>query len=344
MKKTDIKFKIVTPCILGGANQKTAELRAPSIRGQLRFWFRVLGGSLEEEKNVFGGIGKDDEGGAGSVVVRVKTAKDDIKTLSNQTMEKINPESRYDYFLWPLRNNSDARGVIKDNQSVEIQLLNRKRELKKHLEERVIKAFLLLGSLGTRSRRCYGSIFPEKVTFDNKEWIIPNDIEQFKLEICELLKGVDCKILQIDNEKQSWKDAVNCCSNYLKVYRSGGGKFSTPSKWGKIDHDLMFSNSYTDEIYRPAIALPYSTKYYNADIVGYKRLASPVLFKIIQLQNKFIPIVIFLKDYFIDPGTNVRILKHGNSRNVKISHDLLNEMMNENSEYWDGATVLFDNT
>ena len=30
------------------------------------------------------------------------------------------------------------------------------------------------------------------------------------------------------------------------------------------------------------------------------------------------------------------------SRNVKLSHDLLNEMMDEHSEYWAGSTVLFD--
>jgi len=344
MNKIDIKFKIVTPCIMSGANQKLAELRAPSIRGQLRFWFRVMGGTIEEEKTIFGGIGKGDEGRASSVVVRIKTARGDIKTISDQTMNNILPEVRYDYFLWPLRNSSNARGVIKENQTIELQISNLK-NLDEQIGEKTIKAFLLLGSLGTRSRRCYGSIFPEKVVFNNKEWIIPANIEQFKSEIKELLKDTNSKIIQIDVAKQSWKDAICSCSNYLKIFRSGGGQFATPSEWGKSDHDLMFQGNYTDEIYRPAIGLPYSTKYYKADVNGYKRLASPVLFKIIQFQDKYIPIAIFLKDYFIPENTIVNIVDNRNSRNTKnvnISHDLLNEMMKENSKYWDNAKVLFD--
>lgn len=43
MKKTTIDAEIVTPCFLGGT-KGTAEWRAPSIRGQLRWWFRAVAG------------------------------------------------------------------------------------------------------------------------------------------------------------------------------------------------------------------------------------------------------------------------------------------------------------
>src|SRR5215470_1516467 len=35
----------ITPCFFAGANQAVAELRPSAIRGQLRWWFRALGGS-----------------------------------------------------------------------------------------------------------------------------------------------------------------------------------------------------------------------------------------------------------------------------------------------------------
>ncbi|TAE90912.1 MAG: type III-B CRISPR module RAMP protein Cmr1 [Verrucomicrobia bacterium] len=38
------QLEIITPCFCAGADQGIAEIRAASIRGQLRWWFRVLGG------------------------------------------------------------------------------------------------------------------------------------------------------------------------------------------------------------------------------------------------------------------------------------------------------------
>lgn len=44
IKRETVDLEIVTPCFLGGA-QGTAEWRAASIRGQLRWWFRAVAGA-----------------------------------------------------------------------------------------------------------------------------------------------------------------------------------------------------------------------------------------------------------------------------------------------------------
>ncbi len=49
-------IELLTPCFCAGADQTKAEIRAPSIRGQLRWWFRALGGTPQGEKEVFGGV------------------------------------------------------------------------------------------------------------------------------------------------------------------------------------------------------------------------------------------------------------------------------------------------
>ena len=64
---SDVEF--ITPSFLCGARQDIAELRPASIRGQLRWWFRALGGSREDEKAVFGGV--HDGTVSSAVVVRV---------------------------------------------------------------------------------------------------------------------------------------------------------------------------------------------------------------------------------------------------------------------------------
>lgn len=72
MTSSTYKLEFLTPCLCAGADPKTAELRPSAVRGQLRWWFRALGGSFEEESKVFGRIGKKDEARGSAVVVRTR--------------------------------------------------------------------------------------------------------------------------------------------------------------------------------------------------------------------------------------------------------------------------------
>ena len=54
MKRT-IDLEFITPLFSHGAID-APEVRASSIRGQLHAWFRILGGDVEAERRVFGGI------------------------------------------------------------------------------------------------------------------------------------------------------------------------------------------------------------------------------------------------------------------------------------------------
>lgn len=72
MKRYCIEVELVTPCISSGVDQSVAEFRAPSIRGELRSWFRWLGGSRDEEQAVFGGV-HGEAPSASQVIVRVRS-------------------------------------------------------------------------------------------------------------------------------------------------------------------------------------------------------------------------------------------------------------------------------
>lgn len=54
MKSEIYNLSFLTPCFCAGADQTVAELRSSAIRGQLRWWFRALGGTPEQEGAVFG--------------------------------------------------------------------------------------------------------------------------------------------------------------------------------------------------------------------------------------------------------------------------------------------------
>ena len=54
MKRT-IDLEFITPLFSHGATDQP-EIRPASIRGQLHAWFRIMGGDIEAERRVFGGI------------------------------------------------------------------------------------------------------------------------------------------------------------------------------------------------------------------------------------------------------------------------------------------------
>ncbi len=76
-----IKFECetVTPMFLAGADGKTPELRPPSIKGAMRFWWRAMNGHIsikelkEEEGEIFGGSGEKE--GRSKFGIRIKPHK-----------------------------------------------------------------------------------------------------------------------------------------------------------------------------------------------------------------------------------------------------------------------------
>src|SRR5438067_11441586 len=74
LRSIDAELEAVTPLWIGGADRQ-AELRPPSVRGCLRFWFRALAGGLlgdvlkdilEAESAVYGNMQR-----SSTVVVRL---------------------------------------------------------------------------------------------------------------------------------------------------------------------------------------------------------------------------------------------------------------------------------
>jgi CRISPR type III-B/RAMP module RAMP protein Cmr1 len=342
MKQASITFKFVTPCIISGADQQKAELRAPSLRGQLRHWHRLLGEGTEAEKHIFGGIGKNDDVRASALVVRIATPASELKTFTGNA-ETIGT-SKFDYFLWPLAKNE--RGVISPNQEATITIQHRRVQGGRELGLRTLQAFLLLGSLGTRSRRAYGGIYPTKVVVDGQLWNHPSDLPTLTQTLQSVLDGVSCRVLALDNPCPTASNAVAVCANYLKTFRCGKEfNGSSPSEWGEHDHDIPFRGH--RKIHRPALGLPAAQNYrqarqenFRAKYQGSDRWASPVTFKVVPLDKGFLPLCLLWKDFLIPEGERIDI---GRGKQLALSHDMLNAMMRPDPTYWSTGSMLLDN-
>lgn len=164
MNTATVHFEILTPCFCAGADQAKAEIRAPSIRGQLRWWFRVLGGTPEQEREVFGGV-HGGEPAASRVVVRVGNARPgpgDEKVLPSGVGKPM-------YYLFHFARASGqsqseryhTEGFLAPGTTFSLHVSARGAPLSGELRgrlDRSLTAFRRLGSLGLRQTRGLGAL------------------------------------------------------------------------------------------------------------------------------------------------------------------------------------------
>ncbi len=167
MKSQTYTLELLTPCFCAGADQAKAEIRAPSIRGQLRWWFRTLGGSVDDERSVFGGMAGTAH--ASSLILRVKN----VQALGAWTPPKVDPNSP-DSYVWYFASVSgkapgsgshslgprwNVAGALPPKSTFTLEILQ-SRPLAKPLQDQLdqaLRCFLQLGAIGLRATRGLGT-------------------------------------------------------------------------------------------------------------------------------------------------------------------------------------------
>ena len=159
MKSETHELEFITPAFLTGADQGRAELRAASVRGALRWWFRVLGGTKAEEAEVFGGV----QGGARKSKVIVRTAFS--KPPVHAPFKTPPPMSDLGYLYYFATVSGETKGIrirpeayFAPGTTFEIEIVDQ--GVPDTLKERLgfaIECFLHLGALGLRATRGCGA-------------------------------------------------------------------------------------------------------------------------------------------------------------------------------------------
>ena len=162
MPKAVFKVKVLTPMFMGGANPyDEPELRAASIRGAMRFWFRAMAGAITNdpkevyrlESKVFGDTEKKSK-----VVVRVlkqPTIENFGKSLQMDSVKYIG------YGLYGTGNRPN-RKYLNGEGKIEIDFPDK---YKRHIGY-VLWFIQYVGGLGARSKKGFGSV---KIDTDEKE-------------------------------------------------------------------------------------------------------------------------------------------------------------------------------
>lgn len=184
-------LEFITPCFCAGADQAAAEFRAPSIRGKLRWWFRVLGGSREQEAAVFGSVAGG--GASSSVVIRTSEPSSKPKWQPIQ----FSPSSDLGYLLYFAEASCNHRrwnpsGALPAGTACEMKVSMRRRIAPeaKELFDLALEAFLLLGSLGLRGSRGLGCFQAEELPFSL------DALENLKSRIRERMPAFRCELAE----------------------------------------------------------------------------------------------------------------------------------------------------
>lgn len=167
MTRRSYTLEIITPCFCAGGDQGIAEIRPASIRGQLRWWFRVLGGTAETEREVFGGIAGS--ASASRVTIRVSSQR----LLHNWHLPTVSPNDPASY-VWYFASVSGketgagaratgprwkSAGVLAPKSTFKLEILQRQILWPENQTrfDLAIRCFLELGSMGLRISRGLGA-------------------------------------------------------------------------------------------------------------------------------------------------------------------------------------------
>ena len=197
MKTITATYKIVTPMFISGADQTKAELRIPSIKGAIRFWWRALNGyqytTTEElyavEAKIFGGTYQDKDNKTIVTQSKIFFSFDDEEQKSSldNYKEKYSKDDAIVYLA--------GQGVTNTTQ----YLLNSEFTLclksKSEIDPTVINAITiwgLFGGLGERSRKGFGSVAIQSINYDtHPESFNFSTVDEYKNKILSLLKSLD---------------------------------------------------------------------------------------------------------------------------------------------------------
>lgn len=295
MKEFKVDLEVITPMFLHGADGIKAEIRAPSIKGMMRYWWRAAKAEDNIQKlkkcedNIFGST----EGKAKvyiKLLLKKSIKRNDLSFNQNQI--------GLNYLFPPIFIGKVKGGIPKEYFDVgtKFSIILSAYD---HDEEQLIQAIaslwlmIYLGGLGSRSRRGGGNLAVENTegkgipdinfkinSAENlKNWLEKNYSKVRKIinpsgvtQKYSNLHGAKLKI--VDDEKNSWQDALEKLGEIYKEHRR--------------EYDL---------IDRAAMGLPIK----NLDIYLGKekqseiRSGSRLILKVLKVNNIYYPLVIRLQ-------------------------------------------------
>lgn len=236
-EKITFECEVVTPMFIGGANKEDAELRGASIKGLLRFWWRVINGykfnnvkeMLKKENEIFGSTENSSSFDIKLFSSNFQTSKNSlspgIRYKDSITIIDRNTGNRYkkeinlgiiDFLAFgslieynkEKKSNIYLRRHIPVNTKFEIHILFKN---SKYLKD-ILQSFIMLskhGGIGSKSRNGFGCF---KILNNNKlldQYKIDNKIYENIEPKSFLIFSNKTKKINLPRTYDTWENALS---------------------------------------------------------------------------------------------------------------------------------------
>ncbi len=343
MNKIIFKCQSITPMFLGGADGEP-DLRPPSIKGAMRYWWRAMYGHLsieklkEKESKIFGNTEQRSK-----VVLRCKTSE---QLREKQFSKDVGTGIAYLFYSMDMGAN---KRYYFDNISFEVIL---KSKDTMQLKEAAYAFWLLanLGGIGSRSRRGGGSFVITGVedgadlgfdfmsdARDTDAWkdYLKKGIETIKqhTKIKDIQDKTPFNSLQnmgihlVNKTHHSATKALDFIGQEFQGFRMEvGGKDASNVK-DYIDHGSRIST-----IDKASFGLPISYRFRQGgsatvepDSEIYNRSASSLFIKIVQIKGKYYPLLVNFDSVLLPANIDIRVKSRGKSTSVSQSNNAIKQ-------------------
>lgn len=263
MYSVSFELETITPLFMAGADGKTPELRPPSFKGMMRFWWRAMRAEnniktlAKDEAKIFGGTGKGE--GKSKISIRISYNKLNIKSYSPLPHKNTQ-------FSIPAIDTQKFRCILNGEESYRKEVLT------------ALKLSLLLGGFGKRSRRGFGSISYK--SFNNFEELI-DEIKETNI--------ITNNSMSIDKNKSNDSRIVLSRNinlkepQYPRIHEVYLGKNSLSSANSILKKIGQASHDYND----PALGT-----------INPHRMASPIIATVVKINQAYCPIITKLTSHF----------------------------------------------
>ncbi|HRI29128.1 MAG TPA: type III-B CRISPR module RAMP protein Cmr1 [Chitinophagales bacterium] len=215
----------ITPMFLSGADGTTPELRAPSIKGAMRFWWRAMNGHLgiEDEKDKDGKVVKK---GLRTREGELFGATDRKSSFSIQIVSTKPLESQPQAVL-PHKDRSFSKMAFKSHQSFQV-IIRCKDQATQQILQHLFPLCCVLGGFGGRMRRGFGSI---RIT---NEKHYPATLNA----ICEHIEALVPQKFQLRNNEIVYLAQQKPPYPYIESISIGRADAQLTKKIGQATHDV----------------------------------------------------------------------------------------------------------
>lgn len=210
IEKVTYSIEVVTPMFIGGADPRSAELRVPSIKGMLRFWWRATSGIhsikelKEKESKIFGSTDEKSQIKINIIEPNIKISKDffygkkyQVKNFSLDILHYL----AFGAIVYDkdIKGNKVDKEYITPGSIFELEVSCSE----KHLSEieKALRYFITFGNIGAKSRNGFGSLFSENISYIDK-LDFTNDFFDYTSF------SRYSKLITLDEQK-SWNDALS---------------------------------------------------------------------------------------------------------------------------------------